>query len=178
MVAGGVLASLGLIPLLSYLVHPDIIATQLAKLNLLDVNQVSEKFGWDPTSHTFTNTAEAVYRAYIRQIGAGAVAAGGFITLLKTIPTIVSSFKESLGSMKEKVSGGMLRTENDLSFKVVLIGSLILVLLLAILPQIPGTSVISKLLLGILVIVFGFFLLQYQVELLELLVQVIIRYLE
>ena len=157
LVAGGVLASLGLIPLLSYLVHPDIIATQLAKLNLLDVNQVSEKFGWDPTSHTFTNTAEAVYRAYIRQIGAGAVAAGGFITLLKTIPTIVSSFKESLGSMKEKVSGGMLRTENDLSFKVVLIGSLILVLLLAILPQIPGTSVISKLLLGILVIVFGFF---------------------
>jgi len=157
LVAGGVLASLGLIPLLSYLVSPDVIATQLAKLNLLDVNQVSERFGWDPANHTFSNTAEAVYRAYIRQIGAGAVAAGGFITLLKTIPTIVSSFRESLGSMKEKVSGGQLRTENDLSFKVVLVGSLLLVLLLAILPQIPGTSIISKLLLGVLVIVFGFF---------------------
>ena len=124
---------------------------------MLDVNQVSERFGWDPANHTFSNTAEAVYRAYIRQIGAGAVAAGGFITLLKTIPTIVSSFRESLGSMKEKVSGGQLRTENDLSFKVVLVGSLLLVLLLAILPQIPGTSIISKLLLGVLVIVFGFF---------------------
>lgn len=157
LVAGGVLASLGLIPLLSYLVSPDVIAAQLAKLNLLDVNQVSERFGWDPANHTFSNTAEAVYRAYIRQIGAGAVAAGGFITLLKTIPTIVSSFRESLGSMKEKVSGGQLRTENDLSFKVVLVGSLLLVLLLAILPQIPGTSIISKLLLGVLVIVFGFF---------------------
>ncbi|HRG31985.1 MAG: oligopeptide transporter, OPT family [Saprospiraceae bacterium] len=157
LVAGGVLASLGLIPLLSYLVSPDVIATQLAKLNLLDVNQVSERFGWDPANHTFSNTAEAVYRAYIRQIGAGAVAAGGFITLLKTIPTIVSSFRESLGSMKEKVSGGQLRTENDLSFKVVLVGSLLLVILLAILPQIPGTSIISKLLLGVLVIVFGFF---------------------
>lgn len=164
MVAGGVLASLGLIPLLSYLVSPDVIATQLAKLNLLDVNQVSERFGWDPANHTFSNTAEAVYRAYIRQIGAGAVAAGGFITLLKTIPTIVSSFRESLGSMKEKVSGGQLRTENDLSFKVVLVGSLLLVILLAILPQIPGTSIISKLLLGVLVIVFGFFLLPYPVE--------------
>jgi OPT family oligopeptide transporter len=157
LVAGGVLASLGLIPLLSYLVSPDVIAAQLAKLNLLDVNQVSERFGWDPANHTFSNTAEAVYRAYIRQIGAGAVAAGGFITLLKTIPTIISSFRESLGSMKEKVSGGQLRTENDLSFKVVLVGSLLLVVLLAILPQIPGTSIISKLLLGVLVIVFGFF---------------------
>jgi putative OPT family oligopeptide transporter len=104
-----------------------------------------------------TNTAEAVYRAYIRQIGAGAVAAGGFITLIKTIPTIISSFKESMGSMKEKSLGPAIRTENDLSFKTVLIGSLILVVLLGILPQIPGDSIISKFLVGILIIVFGFF---------------------
>jgi OPT family oligopeptide transporter len=157
LVAGGVLASLGLIPLLSYLVPPDIIAAQLAKLNLLDPVLPSEKFGWDPTTHTMTNTAEAVYRAYIRQIGAGAVAAGGFITLIKTIPTIISSFKESMGSLKEKSEGTTLRTDNDLSFKTVLIGSLILVVLLGILPQIPGDSIISKFLVGILIIVFGFF---------------------
>lgn len=157
LVAGGVLASLGLIPLLSYLVQPDIIAAQLAKLNLLDVTQPSARFGWDPVTHTMTNTAEAVYRAYIRQIGAGAVAAGGFITLIKTIPTIISSFKESMGSLKEKTSTAALRTENDLSFKTVLIGSLVLVVLLAILPQIPGDSIISKFLVGILIIVFGFF---------------------
>ena len=157
LVAGGVMASLGLIPLLSYLVNPDIIADQLAKLNLLDKTQASARFGWDPVTHTMTNTAEAVYRAYIRQIGAGAVAAGGFITLIKTIPTIISSFKESMGSMKEKSLGPAIRTENDLSFKTVLIGSLILVVLLGILPQIPGDSIISKFLVGILIIVFGFF---------------------
>ena len=157
LVAGGIMASLGLIPLLSYLVAPDVIAAQLAKLNLLDITQPSARFGWDPVTHTMGNTAEAVYRAYIRQIGAGAVAAGGFITLLKTIPTIVSSFKESISSMKEKTVGGVLRTEDDLSFKVVLFGSLALVLLMAVLPQIPGTSIISKLLIGILIIVFGFF---------------------
>ena len=157
LVAGGIMASLGLIPLLSYLVAPDVIAAQLAKLNLLDITQPSARFGWDPVTHTMGNTAEAVYRAYIRQIGAGAVAAGGFITLLKTIPTIVSSFKESISSMKEKTVGGVFRTEDDLSFKVVLFGSLALVLLMAVLPQIPGTSIISKLLIGILIIVFGFF---------------------
>lgn len=157
LVAGGIMASLGLIPLLSYLVAPDVIAAQLAKLNLLDTSLPSARFGWDPVTHTMGNTAEAVYRAYIRQIGAGAVAAGGFITLLKTIPTIVSSFKESISSMKEKTVGGVLRTEDDLSFKVVLFGSLALVLLMAVLPQIPGTSIISKLLIGILIIVFGFF---------------------
>ncbi len=157
LVAGGVMASLGLIPLLSYLVNADIIADQLVKLNLLDKTQASARFGWDPVTHTMTNTAEAVYRAYIRQIGAGAVAAGGFITLIKTIPTIISSFKESMGSMKEKSLGPAIRTENDLSFKTVLIGSLILVVLLGILPQIPGDSIISKFLVGILIIVFGFF---------------------
>ncbi|MBK9270798.1 MAG: oligopeptide transporter, OPT family [Saprospiraceae bacterium] len=157
LVAGGVLASLGLIPLLAYLVHPDIIAAQLAKLNLLDPALPSARFGWDPVTHTFGETADAVYRAYIRQIGAGAVAAGGFITLIKTIPTIVSSFKDSLGSMKEKSTAAVSRTEQDLSFKVVLFGSLALILLLAILPQVPGTSIVSKLLLGVLVIVFGFF---------------------
>ncbi|MEP7195041.1 MAG: OPT/YSL family transporter [Saprospiraceae bacterium] len=157
LVAGGIMASLCFIPLLSYLVTPDIIAGQLAKLNLLDPALPSAKFGWDPVAHTFGNTAEAVYRAYIRQIGAGAVAAGGFITLMKTIPTIISSFKESMGSMKERNESAVVRTENDLSFKVVLAGSLILVLLLAVLPQVPGTSILSKLLLGILVIIFGFF---------------------
>lgn len=157
LVAGGILASLGLIPLLSYLVNPDIIAAQLAKLNLLDIAKPSARFGWDPQTHTLGNTAEAVYRAYIRQIGAGAVAAGGFITLLKTIPTIIASFKESLGSMKERSESGISRTEDDLSFKVVLFGSLGLIILLAVLPQVPGTSIISKLLLGVLVILFGFF---------------------
>jgi putative OPT family oligopeptide transporter len=98
-----------------------------------------------------------IYRAYIRQIGAGAVAAGGFITLLKTIPTIVSSFRESIGSLKEKSAVTISRTERDLSFKVVIVGSIVLVLLTTVLPNIPGDGVLQKLLIGILVVIFGFF---------------------
>ncbi len=159
LVAGGVLAWLGLIPLIATLIPSDIIATQLIKLGYLkDLATAGGPGGWDPVTHTFSNYAPAIYRAYVRQIGAGAVAAGGFITLLKTLPTIVSSFKGSLASLKDKTLAIKIeRTQNDLSFKTVIIGSLVLVILLAILPQIPGDSILNKLLIGILVIVFGFF---------------------
>lgn len=159
LVAGGVMAWLGLIPLLATLVPGETIALQLVKLGYLkDVLTPGGPGGWDPDSQTFNSTANAVYRAYVRQIGAGAVAAGGFITLIKTLPTIVSSFKESVGSMKEKKDGVVVsRTEDDLSFKTVIIGSIALVILMAILPQIPGDSIINKLLIGVLVVIFGFF---------------------
>jgi len=160
LVAGSVLAWWGLTPLLSTLVLPDTIALQLVKLGyLVDINTPgsSSAGSWNPQTHSFGSYADAIYRAYIRQIGAGAVAAGGFITLLKTIPTIVSSFRESIGSLKDTNQGGILRTDRDLSFKVVIIGSIALVLLTAFLPMIPGDSFIQKFLIGILVIVFGFF---------------------
>lgn len=158
LVAGGVVAWLGLIPLLATLVPSDIIAMQLVKLGYLkDLMTAGGPGRWDPETHTFANYAAAIYRAYIRQIGAGAVAAGGFITLLKTFPTIIASFKESIASMKEKGAVTVSRTENDLSFKTVIIGSLALVILMAFLPQVPGENIGSKLLLGILIVIFGFF---------------------
>ena len=158
LVAGGVLAWLGLIPLLASVVPGDTIALQLVKLGYLkDLLTAGGPGGWNPDTHTFTDYAPAVYRAYVRQIGAGAVAAGGFITLLKTIPTIVSSFRESVSSLKEKGSAAISRTENDLSFKTVIFGSIALVVLMAVFPQIPGDSILNKLLLGLLVVVFGFF---------------------
>ncbi len=158
LVAGGVLAWLGLIPLLATLVPPDVIASQLGKLGLIDPLVASPKYGWDPVTHSFTNLSDAIYRAYIRQIGAGAVAGAGFITLIKTMPTIVSSFKESLADMRNRDANvEVARTERDLSLKVVAIGSLALIILMAILPSIPGESIIGKLLIGVLVIVFGFF---------------------
>jgi OPT family oligopeptide transporter len=158
LVAGSVLAWWGLIPLLTTLVPAETIALQLVKLGyLVDITKPGGPGGWDPASQTFTSYADAIYRAYIRQIGAGAVAAGGFITLMKTIPTIVSSFRESIGSLKEKGESGILRTERDLSFKVVIIGSLVLIAVLTIMPNIPGDGIIQKLLIGILIIIFGFF---------------------
>ena len=160
LVAGGVLAWLGLIPLLASLVPAESIATQLVKLGYLkDVLTPGSSAGWDPVTKSFTNTATAVYLAYVRQIGAGAVAAGGFITLLKTIPTIVSSFKSSLASINKssEEKKAVKRTDDDLSFKTVIFGSIGLIVLMAVLPQIPGDSILNKLLIGVLVIVFGFF---------------------
>ena len=77
---------------------------------------------------------------------------------MKTIPTIISSFKESIGSIKDRKEGNVqLRTEKDLSLKVVLFGSIALILLMAFIPMIPGDSIGSKLLLGVLVVIFGAF---------------------
>lgn len=159
LVAGSVLASFALIPLLATLVPADAIATQLMKLGVLaDVAQPGGKGGWDPDTQTFNDFSTAIYWAYIRQIGAGAVAAGGFITLIKTLPTIISSVKSSMGSLKKnggKTATAQSRTESDLSLKIVGFGSAGLVLIVSVLPFIPGENVISRLLVGLLIVVFG-----------------------
>ncbi len=159
LVAGGVLSWLVFIPLMSSLVPPDVIAIQLVKLGYLaDITKAGGKGTWDPITHQFADYSAAVYYAFIRQIGAGTVAAGGIITLIKTIPTIVKSVKGSVASLKTDSGVGapsILRTEKDLSLKWVGWGSLGLILLITVLPQVPGDSIIQKLLIGILVIVFG-----------------------
>ncbi len=158
LVAGGVLSWLVLIPLLSFLVPPDAIAAQLVKLGYLaDITKDGGKGGWNATTHTFNDYSAAIYYAFIRLIGAGAVTAGGIITLLKTLPTIIKSIKGSIGSLKNisGENGVALRTEKDLSLKVVGFGSLALIALISILPQVPGDSFLQKLLIGVLVIIFG-----------------------
>jgi putative OPT family oligopeptide transporter len=165
LVAGGVLSWFVLIPLLASLIDANIIAAQLVKLGYLtNITTPGGSSGWDPVTQNFNSWSDAIYKAYIRPIGAGAVAAGGFITLIKTIPTIISSFKGSIGSIKKSGVEGINeqnvpRTERDLSIKVVGIGSLILLLVIALMPNtlIPGSNIGSKLLLGLLVIIFGAF---------------------
>lgn len=158
LVAGGVLSWLVLIPLLSFLVQPDAIATQLVKLGYLaDITKDGGKGGWNATTHTFNDYSAAIYYAFIRLIGAGAVTAGGIITLLKTLPTIVKSIKGSISSLKNLSgeNGVTLRTEKDLNLKVVGFGSLALIALISVLPQVPGDSILQKMLIGVLVIIFG-----------------------
>jgi OPT family oligopeptide transporter len=159
LVAGGVLSWLVLIPLLASIVPPDTIATQLVKLGYLaDLSKDGGKGNWNAATHTFTDYSAAVYYAFVRQIGAGAVAAGGIITLIKTLPTIAKSIKSSVASMKsskDKNAPSVLRTDKDLSLKVVGLGSLGLVGLISVLPQIPGDGFGQKLLIGILVVLFG-----------------------
>lgn len=158
LVAGSVLSWLVMNPILASLADPVNIALQQVKLGFL--TSINEKGGygdWNPATQTFADPATAIYRAYIRQIGAGAVAMGGFITLIKTIPTIISSFTESVRSVKERGEASRLRTDKDLNIKVVLFGSILLVVLIALLPMIPGDNIFNKLLIGILIVVFGAF---------------------
>ena len=67
--------------------------------------------------------------AYILYIGAGAVAAGGIVSLLRSMPTIWSSLREGLKDFRRGAAGrqSLVRTDRDLSMKVVLVGSLGLV---------------------------------------------------
>src|SRR5689334_18902975 len=131
LVAGGVLAWLGIIPLLASLVPPSAIALQLSKLGYLADVTKPGAFGWNPDAQAFVNLNRAIYFAYVRQIGAGAVAAGGFITLVRTIPTIVSAFSGSLASLKDKSAGtATRRTEQDLPITIVVVGSLLLVFIM------------------------------------------------
>jgi uncharacterized oligopeptide transporter (OPT) family protein len=158
LVAGSVLSWFVLQPLLASLIDPVMIAQQQVKLGFLkDLGTKGGFGGWDPVTKTFADPASAIYRAYVRLIGAGAVAMGGLITLIKTIPTIVASFKESLGSVKEAGKDSRIRTERDLSIKVVGFGSVGLVVLIGCLNIIPGDSFFNRLLIGLLILLFGAF---------------------
>src|SRR5512144_1315895 len=80
-------------------------------------------------------TAQQIWSAYIRYTGAGAVLAAGLITLARTIPTIVSSFRESIKDFGSGQSQSeRIRTERDIPMIVVLLGSLALAVFLAIAP--------------------------------------------
>ena len=85
----------------------------------------------------FSGGASAIWENYIRYIGAGAVAAGGIISLCKSMPLIFNTFKDSIKSFKSSESVDQLRTNKNISSKIILIGIIILVGLLWILPSLP-----------------------------------------
>ena len=104
-----------------------------------------------------------IYTAYIRPMGAGAVAAAGLITLIKTLPTIVNALKAGAADLKKGAAAviGTRRTDQDLSMKHALAGAaLVLVALIVMLKvyPVPGadTSFISNIVAAILVVIFGF----------------------
>ncbi len=96
--------------------------------------------------------ASAIWSSYIRYIGAGALAAGGIISLVKTFPLIIRTFRDSIKSMKSGASLDTSRTARDLSTKVILIAIAILTLLVWLVPAIPVTWYGA-----IIVVIFGFF---------------------
>lgn len=144
MFAGGVLSWMVLIPLF-VLLGADTI------LNPVADSTIGEIFVADGAS--------GIWSSYIRYIGAGALAAGGVISLVKSLPLIVTTFRDALKGMKlSKDSGdakgdGMLpRTARDLSIKVVIGAIIILTLLVWLVPAIPVSP-----LGAVIVVVFGFF---------------------
>jgi putative OPT family oligopeptide transporter len=147
MFAGGVLSWLVLLPLLSILgqyihepfrpIHPAMYANGVPLL----LSQMSPGQIWS---------------AYIRYIGAGAVLASGLITLARTLPTIVSSFG---GAIKDLTAArGMrvapIRTERDVPMWVILLGSVLVCVFLAVAPKMPTQG---NILAAILTVLFGFF---------------------
>lgn len=104
-----------------------------------------------------------IYKAYIRPIGAGAVAAAGLITLIRTIPTIVSALRAGAKDLVAGAAGaaGQRRTDKDISLKWALLGAgALLVIMWVMLTFFPikdaATSPVNNIFAAVLVVVFGF----------------------
>lgn len=149
MFAGGVLSWLVLLPLLSILgqyltvpfppLHPAMVTPDGRPLLLSEMSPGQ------------------IWSAYIRYIGAGAVLASGLITLARTLPTIVSAFAGSLKDLANSRGGQKvlaLRTERDIPMWVILLGSVLVAVFLAIAPKMPTQG---NFLAAILTVLFGFF---------------------
>jgi putative OPT family oligopeptide transporter len=107
---------------------------------------------------------DQLWASYIRPMGAGAVAAAGLITLMKTMPTIIAALKAGLKDVRSQQTGekaGSARTERDLSMKWVIFGSVGIVAmmwaLLTFMP-VPGadTAWYENIVAGVFVVIFGF----------------------
>lgn len=141
MFAGGVLSWLVLLPMLSILGNYMTVPLPPVPASGLMISQMS---------------AQQLWSAYIRYIGAGAVLAAGIITLARTIPTIISSFRDSVKEFGGGRSGSVsrVRTEHDIPAMVVLVGSLLLAVFLAVAPRMPTQG---NILAAVLIVIFGFF---------------------
>jgi putative OPT family oligopeptide transporter len=149
MFAGGVLSWLVLLPLL----------TILGELITVPFPPIHPNFANNPaTGRPFLISEMSpgqLWSAYIRYIGAGAVLASGLITLSRTIPTIVSSARGSLRDISAaRGAAGQMRTERDIPMAVVLGGSLLLAVFMAVAPGLPTQG---NVLAAVLIVVFGFF---------------------
>jgi len=136
MFAGGILSYLVLIPAIAYFGGDSASRVLDEAGNAIPFNQL------DPGT---------IWSQYIRYIGAGAVAAGGIISLIKSLPTMVKTFRQAIGGFGKNVSGGD-RTQQDLSLKVVLAGVIAIAVAMVLVPSIPVSPVGAA-----VIIVFGFF---------------------
>jgi putative OPT family oligopeptide transporter len=144
MCAGGVLAYLVLIPMISY--FGDALSAPLAP---------------EATGLIKDMDPDAIRNAYVLYIGAGAVAAGGIISVFRSLPTIWHGMKEGLkdfSSTKTTEQAVVPRTDRDIAMKWVLLGIIAIVIAIAFANPlyVGGTTIITRLAAAILIVVFGF----------------------
>ena len=137
MFAGGVMSWLVLIPIIvlfgeNIIMYPSVDQT---------IGQIFAQSG-----------ASGIWGSYIRYIGAGALAAGGIISLIKSLPLIVRTFKDTIKSITGAGSASAGRTEKDINMVVVLAAIVILTLLVWLVPAIPVSPIGA-----VIVVIFGFF---------------------
>jgi len=108
-------------------------------------------------------TPDDIWRSYIRPMGAGAVAAAGLITLLRTLPTIISALRAGLKDVRAegRDSAAASRTERDVPMRWVIVGSIVIIAMMWVLltfhpMQGAETRWYQNLLAGVFVVVFGF----------------------
>jgi putative OPT family oligopeptide transporter len=109
-------------------------------------------------------TPDDIWRSYIRPMGAGAVAAAGLITLLRTLPTIISALRAGLKDVRGEGagrSGASSRIDRDVPMRWVIVGSIVIIAMMWVLltfHPMPGarTQWYQNLLAGVFVVVFGF----------------------
>jgi len=145
MVGGGLLSSLIIIPSIAY--WGDARAIPLYPETLHLIRDMS---------------ASQIWTRYVRYIGAGAVAMAGFVTLIKSIPVMIESFKLGSKQMTQKTQNTpkiQIRTEQDLPIKFVFMSIIIVILALTLIPDAFGAvgGVSIRLIAAICVTVFAFF---------------------
>jgi putative OPT family oligopeptide transporter len=136
MIAGGLLSSIVFVPLIGF----------FGSSNPVSIFPAMNPIG--------SLTAHDIYVNYIRYIGAGAVATGGFITLLNILPLLISSLRDTFSGWskrKNKVIGTLERTDRDISSRFIIIGIILLVLLIAFSP-VTNVGIVG----AISIAIFGF----------------------
>ena len=142
MFAGGIIAWLVLIPAVVFFGGSIDFAT-LGNTGLAD-QTIAEVYA--------ANGASAIWSNVIKYVGAGAIATGGVISLLKSLPLIVKTFAGAMKSLKNTSGGTNVRTDRDLKMPVVLGIILIVIILIWLVPSVP-----VSLLGAFLIAIFGFF---------------------
>ncbi|NLM13839.1 MAG: oligopeptide transporter, OPT family [Epulopiscium sp.] len=133
MLAGAILAWLGFIPMIAF------IGADLSSAVFPAADLIKDLGYW------------GIWSNYIRYIGAGAVAAGGIISMVKSLPVMISSFRDAMKGFGSKASEEVERTDTDLKGKFVTIAIIVIIVLMGVLPVIP-VGIMG----AILVAIFGF----------------------